>query len=100
MHAYLPGDTPRRAGEAEQKGGENPVWQRALTLMEQGVGEVIEGALTAIAPVASASRPVVVRAPGADVLALTPGTLEQAIFPPQHMDVRVTLVEVEELVDI
>jgi hypothetical protein len=38
--------------------------------------------------------------PRIDVLTLTPGTLECTIFPPQRMDVDVTLIDVEEVVDI
>jgi hypothetical protein len=33
-------------------------------------------------------------------VALAPGTLQRAIFPPQRMDVGLTLFDVEELVDI
>ena len=68
--------------------------------MEQGIGEVIEGALATVTPVAFASRSVVVRAPRINVLALASGTLEGPIFPPQRMDVGLTLVGVEELVDV
>jgi hypothetical protein len=68
--------------------------------MEQGMGEIVEGTLTAIAPVALAPRAVVVRPPGIDVLALTPRTLKGAFFPPERMDVGLTLFSVEELVDI
>jgi hypothetical protein len=38
--------------------------------------------------------------PGIDVLALAPGTLEWPIFPSQRMNVGLTLVDVEELVDV
>ena len=68
--------------------------------MEQRLGQIVAGALTAVAPIAFASRPVVVRAPRVDVVALAPGTLEGAIFPPQRMDVGLTLVDVEEWVDV
>jgi hypothetical protein len=68
--------------------------------MEQGVGQIVEGALTAIAPIAFASRPVVVRAPGTDVLAVATGTLERAIFPPERMDICMARVGVEELVKV
>jgi hypothetical protein len=64
------------------------------------MGQIIEGALAAVAPVALAPRAVVVRAPGIDVVALAPGTLERAFFPPQRMDVSLTLVGVEELVNV
>ena len=68
--------------------------------MEQGVGEVVEGALAAVAPVAFAPRAVVIGALGIDVVALAPGTLQRALFPPQRMNVGLTLFGVEELVDV
>jgi hypothetical protein len=64
------------------------------------MGQIVEGPLAAVAPVALAPRAVVVRAPGIDVLALAPGALERAFFPPQRMDVGLTVFGVEELVDI
>jgi hypothetical protein len=64
------------------------------------MGQVIEGALAAIAPVPFTSRAVMIDAPGIDVVALAPGTLQRALFPPERMDVGVTLVDVEELVDV
>ena len=68
--------------------------------MEQRLGQIVEGALTAVAPIAFASRPVVVCAPRVDVVALAPGTLQRAIFPPERMDVGLTLVDIEELVNV
>jgi len=68
--------------------------------MEQGVGEIVEGALTAVAPVEFASGSVVIIALWIDSLALAPGTLEGTIFPSQRMDVGLTLFAVEELVDV
>ena len=68
--------------------------------MEQGVGEIVEGALTAVALVAFASGSVVIIAPWIDSLALAPGTLEWPIFPSQRMDVCLTVFGVEELVDV
>jgi len=68
--------------------------------VEQGVGEVVEGTLAAVAPVALTPRAVVVRPPGIDVLALAPRTLKGAFFPPQRMDVGVAVFGVEELVEI
>jgi hypothetical protein len=68
--------------------------------MEEGISEVVEGALAPVTPVALASRAVVVRPPGIDILALAPRTLERTIFPPERMDVGVTVFGVEELVDI
>jgi hypothetical protein len=68
--------------------------------MEQGMGQIIEGPLAAVAPVALAPRAVVVLPPGIDILALAPRTLERTLFPPQRMDVGLTVFSVEELVDI
>jgi hypothetical protein len=68
--------------------------------VEQRVGEVIEGALAAVTPVAFASGTVMVCPPRIHVLALAPGTLQGTIFPPQRMDISVTLSDVEEAVDI
>ena len=64
------------------------------------MGQIIEGPLAAVAPVAFAPGAVVVRAPGIDVVALAPGALERAFFPPQRMDVGLTLFGVEALVDV
>jgi hypothetical protein len=64
----------RRTREAQQEGGEDPVDERSFTLSEQGVGEIVEGAPTAVAPVTFDSWPVVVIAPETDLLALAPGT--------------------------
>jgi hypothetical protein len=71
-----------------------------LALVQQSSGEVVEGALAALAPVAFTARSIVVRAPWIDVLALAPRTLEWSIFPPQYMDVGLILVYMEELVDV
>jgi hypothetical protein len=68
--------------------------------MQQGSGEVVEGALAAVTPVALTPGAIVVVPPRIDILALAPGTLEGTIFPPQRMDVGLTLVAVEELVDV
>ena len=68
--------------------------------MEQRVGQIVEGALAALAPVALAPGPLVVRAPWINIVALASGTLESPIFPPQRMDVGLTLFSAEELVDI
>ncbi len=98
MDTQLPGDAPGRAGEAQQKGGEDPVREPPFALGQQRVGEVVEGAPTAIAPVTFQPWPIVVRAPGTDVLALATGTLERAISPAQRMDVDLALFGTEELV--
>src|SRR5215468_5256185 len=102
MDPQLPGDAPRCTRQAQQKGGQNPVHHRALAAIQECAREVIEGALAALlfAAVAFQSRLVVVRAPGTDVVALTAGTLEWAIFPPQRMDIRLTRFSVEELVQM
>ena len=63
--------------------------------MQQGIGEIIEGALATVAPVAFAAGAIMVRPPRIDVLALAPGTLERAIFPAQRMDGGLTRFEVE-----
>jgi hypothetical protein len=68
--------------------------------MQQGVGQVVAGALTAVAPGALTPGSIVVCAPRIDVVALTPGTLQRAVFPPERMDVGLTLVGVEEVVDV
>src|SRR5215468_4171333 len=100
MDAYLSRDPLRRTGETKQKGRQNPVRQRPLALVEQGVGEVVEGALAAVAPVAFAARSVVVLPPRIDVVTVTAGTLQGAIFPSERMDIGVACVRVEELVEM
>ena len=74
--------------------------QRPLALGQQRMGEVVEGTPTAVAPIASASWPVMVRASASNVVALAPRTLEWTIFPAQRMDVALALFGIEELVDI
>ena len=64
------------------------------------MGEVIEGTLATVTPVPFTPGAIVVRPPRIDISALAPGTLEGTIFPPQRMDVRLTLVDVEELVKV
>ena len=100
MDTQLSGDAPGRAGETQQKGGKDPVRQRSLAPMQQGIREVVERPLTAMAPVAFAPGSILVHAPLANVVALTAGTLEWAIFPPQRMDIRLTRFSVEELVQM
>jgi hypothetical protein len=68
--------------------------------VEQGIGEVIKGALATITPVPFTPGAIVVLPPRINILALAPGTLEGTILPPQRMDVGLTLVDVEELVDV
>ena len=82
MQTHFSGDATRRARQTEQKGGQNPVRERPFTLMEQDVREIVEGALAAVAPVAFTPGSVVIIAPRVDVMAVAPGALQWAIFPP------------------
>jgi len=66
--------------------------------MEQGIGQIVEGALAAVAPGAFASGSVVVIAPGTNGLTVATGTLQRAIFPPQRMDVGLARIGTEKLV--
>ena len=66
--------------------------------MGQGVREIVEGALAAVAPVAFTPWSVVVIAPRIDVVAVATGTLQRAIFPPQRMDVGLAGVGTKKLV--
>src|SRR4029453_14656418 len=102
MDSHLPGDEPRRTRQTEQKGGENPVCEGALAAVQECAREVIEGALAGLlfTAVVLQSRLVVICPPGTNIVALTSGTLEGTIFPPQRMDIRLTLVDVEELVNV
>ena len=70
MDTQLSSNTPRRTRQAQQEGGENPVCQRALALVQEGLGEIVEGALAAVAPVPFTPGAVVVIPPRIDVLAL------------------------------
>src|SRR4029434_8876788 len=98
METPLSRDATRRTQQTQQEGGKNPMHQRAFAVGQQRLGEIVEGALTAVAPGAFASRPVVVRTPGPNVVALAPGTLERALLPPERMDIGVAGVSAEELV--
>ena len=98
MDAHLPRNTPRRTGKTEQKGGEDPVRQRPLALVQQSLGKIVEGPLAALAPVAFAPGAVLVRAPASNVVALAARTLQRPVFPPERMDVRLALFGIEELV--
>ena len=66
--------------------------------MEQGRGEVVEGALAAVTPVAFAARSILVRALAAHVVALAARTWQRTVFPPERMDGGLALFGVEELV--
>jgi hypothetical protein len=68
--------------------------------MQQGIGEVVEGALAAMAPIAFAAGAVLVCAPLSNVVALAARTLERTILPPERPDVRLALCGVEELVQM
>jgi hypothetical protein len=78
------------------------VGEGALTAVQEGARKIIEGALAGLlfTAVALQSRLVVIGPPGTNIVALTSGTLEGTILPPQRMDVRLTLVDVEELVNV
>ena len=64
------------------------------------MSEVVEGAPTAIAPVALDPCTVVVIALRADIVALATGTLKRAIFPSKRMDIGVAGVGIEKLVEM
>jgi hypothetical protein len=100
MDAQLAGNPPRRTRETEEKRRQNPVRQRPLAAVEQSRGEIVEGTLAAVTPVAFTPGALVVRPPRIDVLILAPGTLERPILPPQRMDVGLTLVDVAEMVHV
>jgi len=102
MDAQLSGNAARGAREAQEKRREYPVHDRALTAIQERAREVIAGALAALLfpAVALQARLGVVGAPGTNVVALTAGTREGPIFPPECMDVRLALCETEEVVDI
>ena len=68
--------------------------------MQEGLGEVVEGALTTMASVAFASGAILVRAPAANVVALAARTLQRPVFPPERMDVGLALFGVEEVVQM
>jgi hypothetical protein len=63
--------------------------------MQQGIIEVVEGALTVMAPIAFAPEAIVVRAPLSNVVALTARTLQRTICPPEGTDVRLALLGIE-----
>src|SRR5262249_11117229 len=100
MDAQFSGDAPRRARQTEQKGGENPMCEGALASVQECARKVIEGALAGLlfTAVALQSGLVVICAPGTDIVTLTPGALQEPIFPAQPMDVRLTRFGIEEVV--
>src|SRR5215831_6976924 len=102
MHPQLSGNAARGTRQAQEKRRKNPVHDRALAAIQERAREVIEGALAGLlfTAVALQAGPVVIGAPGPDVVALTPRTLEGPIFPAQPMDVRLTRCGVEEVVQM
>ena len=102
MHPQLSRNPSRGTRQTQQKGRENPVHDRALAAVQERAREVIEGALAILlfTAVALQAGLIVIGAPRTDVVALTPRALEGPIFPSQGMDVGLTLVSVEELVDV
>src|ERR671930_174466 len=100
MDPHFPRNAPGRTGKAQQKGGEYPGHQRPLAVVQQGSSEVVEGALTAMAPVAFAPGAIVVGAPASNMMALAPRALEWTVFPPERMDIGLALFSVEKLVQI
>ena len=74
----------------------------ALAAVQEGAREVMEGARAGLlfTPRALQARLVVLCPPGTTMVALTSGTLEGTIVPPQRMDVGLTLVDVEEVVNV
>ena len=66
--------------------------------MQQGSGEVVEGALATMAPVAFAPGAVLVRAPLANVVALAARTVQRTLVPPERTEVRLALFSAEEVV--
>jgi hypothetical protein len=100
MDAQFSSDAPGRTGETQQKGGKDPGRQWSLAPMQQGIGEVVEGTLTAMAPVTLAPGSILVCAPLSNVVALAARTLQRTIFPPERTDVPLALFGVEELVQM
>jgi hypothetical protein len=81
MDTSLPGTAPGRTGETSQKGGEYPVRQWPLALVQQGIAEVVEGVLAAVTPVTVASGSILVCAPASNMVALAARTLQRTVFP-------------------
>jgi hypothetical protein len=68
--------------------------------VEQGRGAGVEGALAAMTPGALAANSILVRAPVANVVALAGRPWQRPVCLPERMDGGLTLVNVEELVDV
>jgi hypothetical protein len=76
------------------------VREGALAAVEQGAGEIIAGVLAVSTTIAFASGAVVIIAPGTDVLPLALGTLAWPIFPAEMMDIGLTGVGIEKLMEV
>src|SRR5262245_44802800 len=102
MHPHLSDNATRGTRQAQQKCREYPVHDRALAAIQERACEVIEGALAVLlfTAVTLQSGLVVIGAPGTDVVALTSGALQGPILPAQRMDIRLTRIGVEELVQM
>src|SRR5512144_1822249 len=100
MDAHFPGNAPGGTGETQQKGGKDPVSQRSLAPMQQGISKVVERPLTAMAPVAFAPGSILVHAPLVNVVALAARSLLLTFFPLERMDVVLALFSVDELVQM
>ena len=68
--------------------------------MQQGRGEVVEGALATMAPVAFTSRSILIDAPLSNLVALASRALQRTIVPPERTNVRLALFSVEEVVQM
>ena len=68
--------------------------------MQQGRGEVVDGALATMAPGAFAARAVLVGVPLSTAVALASRTLERTILPPEGTDGGEALFGVEKVVQM
>ena len=75
---------------------------RARAAVQERAREGIEGALAGLLfpTVALQARLVMLRAPGADVVALTSGALQGPILPAQPLEIGLTRFGAEELVQM
>src|SRR5262249_7245847 len=83
MHSHLSSNASRGTQQEQQKRHENPMHDRTLAAVQERSREVVEDALAVLlfTAVAFQSRLVVVGTRRANVVALTPRTLEGPIFP-------------------
>src|SRR5207302_5629133 len=84
MDPHCPRNAPGRTGKAQQKGGQNPVRQRPLTLMESRIGQVMEGALAALAPGSCAPGARVLGARASILGALAARTWQRTVCRPER----------------